>query len=175
MALHQYTLFFIPRPSLLNRYGEIPPQIEHNAEDWKAYWEQTTDFEDKPEFEDAFSSDWWSGITVSLEDVLPFLEKFGSVQDWTKNSEGFRKYGESSGHDITVCYDEKTRILEDFSCRLDIGQLNGSIVSAVMEIARTFDCLLMNSKAEVFEADIDELLTRIKRSVGFSTGPGAVL
>ncbi|MGV3612498.1 MAG: hypothetical protein ACO1N0_16185 [Fluviicola sp.] len=164
MALYQYTLFFIPKVALLGRYGELPVQLEHNAEAWKEYWEQTKDFEDEPEFEDAFSIAWWKGSTIHVDEVLPFAEKFGGVQDWTKNSEGFRKYGESSTHDITVGYHEITRILEDLSCRLDIGQLNESILKTVIEIALTFDCLLMNSKAEVFEADVNELLKRIKDS-----------
>lgn len=164
MALYQYILFFIPRTALLERYGEIPAQLEHNAEAWEEYWEQTENFEDEPEFEDAFSIAWWNGSTILAEEVLPFAEKFGALEDWTKSSEGFRKYGSSSTHDITVGYDEKTRALEDFSCRLDVGQLNESILKTVIEIARKFDCLLMNSKAEVFEADINELLKRIKDS-----------
>ena len=167
MALHQYTLFFIPRLALLERYGKIPAQLEHNAEGWADYWEKTEDFEDEPEFEDAFSINWWSGMKFQFESAKPFLEKFGAVQDWTKNSEGFRKYGESSGHDISAGYNEETRIIEELSCRLDVGNLNETILSTVKELAQAFDCLLMNSKAEVFEADAKEIVERIKNSNTF--------
>lgn len=163
MAIWQYSLFFIPRSALLTRYGEIPAQLEHNAEGWADYWKNTAN-EQEPEFEDAFNTNWWSERTIYVDQILPFLERFGTVQEWTKDAEDFRKYGDSSEHDITVVYSEQTKVIEELSCRLDISQLNDHILSTVTEIARCFDCLLMNSKAEVFEANVNKLFDHIKAS-----------
>jgi hypothetical protein len=162
MAIWQYNIYFLPRQSLINKFGKIPFQLKVNNEGWENYLNTTTDVDD--EFEDAFTINWWADIKISLQILTPFLLKFGEIQEWTRNSEGLRRFGNTSTNDICACFDEKTEYIQELNCRLDLGRLDTKIIEIVFEIAAKFNCLLMDKQARLFEPNMKELIGNIEKS-----------
>jgi hypothetical protein len=112
---------------------------------WSDYI-QNADLDTEPDFEDALTIHWWLDLNINLEDILPLLKTFGDIQSWTQNADGLRNFGNREMNDISVCFDNTTKIVEEISCRLDLRQLDKDFIDKVLSLATRFDCLLMDSQ-----------------------------
>jgi hypothetical protein len=143
MAIWQFNIYFIPRQTLLEKYGQVPTQLD---------------------FEDALSGYWWLNLNLDISKIYPLLQQFGDLQEWTLNSDGLRSFGNDDANTISVCYDSKTDRVEDLSCRIDLRQIEKIFVDKIFSVAMQFDCLLMDSKGALFQPIITSLVARIKDS-----------
>ena len=163
MAIWQFLIYFIPRQALIDKYGEVPKQLEMNQDGWSDYYEKF-DLEKEPEFEDAMTIQWWLKLNYNFKDILPTLQQFGELQDWTADSKGFRKYGSPETNDISVCFDPDTKEVQELSCRLDVSNIDQGIIEKILSIGRRYDCLLMDSQGRLYEPTIKNLVEHIKIS-----------
>jgi hypothetical protein len=172
VATWQFTIYLIPRTSLLNKYGEIPLQLQIDYENWSNYI-QNSDLDNEPEFEDALTVHWWLDINLFTDKFLPLLKPFGDLEQWTEKAEGLRKFGDSDTNDVTICFDSNTNQIQDLSCRLDLRQLENLFIDNVLNLANHFDCKLMDKQGRLFEANRYALLKAIKLSNAyrFVNGP----
>lgn len=171
MAIWQFKFEFIPEISVIRKYGSVPDQLSVNHEGWERHV-STGDWEAGPDFEDAFTEPWWLPLNVDVTDVFPFLETMGQVQQWTANSEGFRKFGEASLNDIAVSYNEKN-IVEDLGARLDLRSIDQQFLTKAFLLATHFGCLLMDRQARLFKPDYPsfEKIMKLSNSFRFVSGP----
>lgn len=66
----------IPKSSLIERYGQIPEQLEINTQAWKDYWEKkSSDNSIKPDWEDALTINWWENVPASVDKISSELDK----------------------------------------------------------------------------------------------------
>ena len=107
---------------------------------------------------------WWLDLNINLEDILPLLKTFGDIQSWTQNADGLRNFGNREMNDISVCFDNTTKIVEEISCRLDLRQLDKDFIDKVLSLATRFDCLLMDSQGRLYKPSIEALFDTIKLS-----------
>ena len=143
MAIWQFNIYFIPRQTLLDKYGQLPTELE---------------------FEDALTIHWWLNLNLDTNKILPLLHQFGDMQEWTSRTEGLRSFGDTKANDISICYDNKTDKVEEISCRLDLRSIDKHFVDKVFSIARQFDCLLMDVKGRLFQPSVAELADSIQLS-----------
>lgn len=129
MAIWQFNIYFIPKQTLLDKYGQVKSELD---------------------FEEALKIPWWLNLDLDTHKLLPLLQQFGELQDWTTRTEGLRSFGNTEANDISVCYDNKRDKVEELSCRLDLRQVDKSFIDKVFSIATKFDCLLMDSKGRLF-------------------------
>src|SRR5206468_5305894 len=106
VAIWQFHIYFIPRQSLFDKYGHVPTQLEMNKEGWEDYIE-SGDLDKEPEFEDALSISWWSTLNLDIKELLPTLQQFGQLQEWTARTEGLRSFGDTETNDISVSFDDQ--------------------------------------------------------------------
>jgi hypothetical protein len=163
MAIWQFHIYFIPRQSLLNKYGRVPTQLMIDKEGWNDY-SQNSDLEKETNFEDAFTISWWIDLNINLDDFLPLLKIFGDIQSWTQGSDGLRSFGDTNTNDITVCFNDTTKIIEEVSSRLDLRQLDKSFIDKILSLATQFDCLLMDRQGRLYQPSVAALLDSIKLS-----------
>ena len=163
MAIWQFNIYFIPRQSLLDRYGHIPTQLEMNKEGWND-WIETGEFEKEPEFEDAMTIDWWLNLNLDVNKLLPTLQQFGELQEWTRESKGSRRFGDDETNDISVCFDHETKKVQTLSCRLDLREIDKSFINKALSLATRFDCLFMDTEGELYEPTLENLADAIQFS-----------
>lgn len=163
MAIWQFNIYFIPRQSLLDKYQHIPAQLEINKESWSDYI-SNSDLDNEPEFEDAFTIHWWLNLNLDINDLLPLIQLFGDLQEWTARTEGLRSFGDVETNDISVCIDHKTNKVQELNCRLDLRQINKDFVDKALSLATQFDCLLMDKQGRLFQPTIAALVDTIQLS-----------
>jgi len=172
MAIWQFHIYLIPKPSLLQKYNSIPDSLEIKTEEWEDYTQNITTNEDVP-FEDAMTIQWWKPLNLNFEALLPMVQPFGDVQEWTKTSNGLKKFGDAEGSDISVSYDTQTNIVEEVSCRIDVRADNLFYINQLLSLADRFDCMLMDSNGELYLPTINKLMEKIRASNAyrFATDP----
>ena len=143
MAIWQFNIYFIPRQTLLDKYGQVPTELE---------------------YDDAMTISWWLNLNLDTNELMPLLQQFGDLQEWTSRIEGLRSFGDTEANDISICYDNKTNKVEELSCRLDLRQIDKKFIDRVFSIATQFDCLLMDSKGGLFQPSVDTLADSIQLS-----------
>ncbi|MFL5740422.1 MAG: hypothetical protein ACJ75B_09415 [Flavisolibacter sp.] len=163
MAIWQFRIYFIPRLSLFDKYGQVPTQLEMNKEGWKDYIE-SGDLDKEPEFEDALSISWWSTLNLDIKELLPTLQQFGELQEWTARTEGLRSFGDTETNDISVSFDHQTHKVQELSCRLDLRQIDKGFINRFLSLATRHDCLLMDSQGRLYEPTVEKLFDTIQLS-----------
>ena len=163
MAIWQFHIYFIPKKSLLNKYGQVPTQLAVDKESWNDYF-QNSDLDKETEFEDALTIHWWLDLNIKLDNFLPLLKTFGDIQSWTQNSDGLRSFGDADTNDISVCFNDSTIIVEEVSCRLDLRQLDKNFIDKALSLATQFDCLLMDRQGRLYQPSMVALFDTIKQS-----------
>lgn len=163
MAIWQFHIYLIPQKSLLNKYGQVPAQLVMDKDGWSDYM-QNADLDTEPDFEDALTIRWWLDLNINFDNILPLLKTFGDIQSWTQNSNGLRSFGDTDTNDISVCFNDTTKIVEEVSCRLDLRQLDKNFIDKVLSLATQFDCLLMDRQGRLYQPSLVELLDTIKLS-----------
>lgn len=163
MAIWQFHIYLIPQQSLLNKFGQIPTQLVMNKDGWSDYI-QNADLDTEPEFEDALTVHWWLDLNITLDNILPLLKTFGDIQSWTQNTDGLKSFGDTDTNDISVCFKDTTKIVEEISCRLDLRQLDKGFMDKVLSLATQFECLLMDRQGRLYQPSIIALFDTIKLS-----------
>lgn len=143
MAIWQFNIYFIPRQTLFDIYGEVLTELE---------------------YEEALSIPWWINLHVNVGNLLPLLQQFGELQEWTSEINGLRSFGDDETNDISVSYNKRTEMVDDLSCRLDLRKIDRDFIAKVFSIATHFDCLLMDCKGKLFQPLIEELSESIQLS-----------
>jgi len=163
MAIWQFHIYLIPKQSLLQKYNTIPDTLEIKTEDWEDFTENFSVYEGVP-FEDAMTIHWWKPLNLSFDALLPIVQSFGDLQEWTKTCDGLKQFGDTEGPDICVSYEPQTNIVEEVSCRIDVRADTLFHINQLLSLAGQFDCLLMDSKGSLYSPTIDNLMEKIKAS-----------
>ena len=163
MAIWQFHIYLVPKKSLLYKYGQVPTQLVMDKDGWSDYI-QNADLDTEPDFEDALTIHWWLDLNINFDNILPLLKTFGGIQSWTQNADGLRSFGNTETNDISVCFDDTTKIVEEISCRLDLQQLDKSFIYKVLSLATQFECLLMDRQGRLYQPSIEAMFDTIKLS-----------
>ncbi len=143
MAIWQYHLRIIPKYYLKN--------ISHNLLLPSNTTEHQQDFHDTVNSESDLSPSYWLDSKVDVHLLFPLLEKIGPVQEWTKNADGFRAFGDSSANDIAVDFNSNSNVIEELACRVNLMIIDKNFIDNIVSIALQFDCLFLDNKARLFE------------------------
>ena len=73
-------------------------------------------------------------------------------------------FGNTDTNDISVCFNDTTKVVEEISCRLDLRQFDKSFIDKVLSLAAQFECLLMDRQGRLYQPSIEGLFDTIKLS-----------
>ena len=125
---------------------------------------QNGELDNEPDFEDAMTIQWWLNTHINIKELLPALQQFSELQQWTVRTNGLRSFGDAETNDLSVCFDHQTNQVQELSCRLDLRQIDKSFVEKALILAIRFDCLLMDRQGGLYEPTIENLVDKIQRS-----------
>ena len=148
---------------MIDNFGHVPTELEMNKESWDGYIENVN-FDEEPNFEDALSISWWTNLNLYINGLLPTLQQFGVLQEWTAKIDGLRSFGNTETNDICVSFDHQTNKVQELSCRLDLREIDKGFVGMCLSLARRFDCLLMNRQGSLYEPTVENLANKIEQS-----------
>jgi hypothetical protein len=165
MAINQYNISLIPRQSIIEKYGELPTQlfIDHDA--WQRHFD-TKDFDSEYDFEDAQTINWWRDRNVVFKDIELYIDSFTKPIEWSKNSTDSKSYGDNSTNDFFIGLTNEIHI-DEFSCRIDVSNLDQNFINHILVLTKRLDCLLMDKKGNLFEPTFEKLVENIRKSNSF--------
>ncbi|MCO5945344.1 hypothetical protein [Mucilaginibacter flavidus] len=164
MAIWQFNINFIPRKSLINKYGYIPEQLEINSGAWEEYF-KNSNLDEEYDFEDAHTIRWWLDLKVSTDDLYPLIKEGNTLNERT--IPGLMNFGNVDTNHIDVCFDENTNQVEELSCRVDLREVDKVFVNKIFALAECFNCLLMDRQGRLFEPTKSAFINAIKLSDAF--------
>ena len=165
MAIYQYNIEFIPRKSILDKYGEIPNRLYIDHDALKDHLEKDN-LESNYDFDDAFTIRWWEERKILFSEIEPTIISFEKPVEWLKDSADLRRYGNEATNDLTFVLTEDG-LIEDFGCRINISILDKNFIDNIFTLAKQIDCLLIDRKGNLFEPTYDKLFENIKQSNSF--------
>jgi hypothetical protein len=131
--------------------------MEINAECWKEYI-QNGDLDKAPDFEDALTINWWKNLSLDISSLYSALMQFCELHEWTRQGDSLISFGDLDTNDISVCFNHETNFVEEFSCRLDLRNIDKHFVSNILSLASQLDCMVMDKKGRLFEPTIENIL-----------------
>lgn len=140
MAIWQFSIIFIPRKNLLNRYGEIPKTIDEEIL-WKENLEEGVD------------------LPSNFEDVLNCLGTKKKLK-WTLECYNWGDY--DNGTHISIDFQNKDKISVD--ARFHVAEWNEEFVKIVLEFAVLCDCVLLTKNENIIKPELDLFIEEMKNS-----------
>jgi hypothetical protein len=140
MAIWQFSIDFIPRKNLINRFGEIPKTIDDEIL-WKVNLE----------------------VGVNLpNDYESFLNSLGEKEQlkWTEESYNWGDY--NNGTHLTISFNRQNQVA--IFCRFHVGDWNESFAKVVLEFAKLCDCLLLTKNRNIIEPELNLFIGEVKSS-----------
>jgi len=140
MAIWQFSVDFIPRKNLIQRFGKILKTIDDEVL-WKENLEEGVD------------------LPNNYENFLNCLGEREKLK-WTQKSFNWGDY--DNGTHITINCENENKI--SVFCRFHVGEWDESFVNTVLEFADLCDCVLLTKNETVIEPKIDLFIEEVKNS-----------
>ncbi len=152
MAIYQYNIELIPRQSIIEEFRLIPNEIIITDE--------------------SIINLWWRERKLPYYKIETNIYSFSKQIEWSKNSNDLKQFGDNESNDISIEL-TKDSIIERFSCRFDLRELNRQYINNIFNLAIQLDCLIADIKGNLFEPTMSNLLDNIKlsNSLLFVTNP----
>jgi hypothetical protein len=141
MAVWQFTLHLIPRPKVVECFGDIPTHLDPDL--WEGMDLGSWDTHLLPE-----------GHAALLDTVLPRMEEHwcGTVTAW----------GSYDGNIVEVARED--HCIEWFLVRIDLREAHPRFLSVICEISSLSDCYLLTEDRRLIPPQVDGLLVELKQS-----------
>lgn len=140
MAIWQFSVDFIPRKNLIERFGEIPRNI-HEEILWKENLEESV------------------YLPNNYEDCLHKLGEKEQLK-WTYKSFNWGDY--DNGTHITITFNDSNKA--SVFCRFHVGEWNEKFAKTVLEFAKICDCVLLTKNRNIIEPALDLFIKDMKNS-----------
>jgi hypothetical protein len=148
MAIWQWTICMVPKPAIINQFGEVPQQINLDSFEEVNWWKELSE----KELVNFFSS------------ILPDYP-----QPWAQFCQS---WGSDNEDRITLGIDKD--VVEDIEVRVDLRDLNINLLRSLISYCQRNNFLFYTIDTGVFiEPDFDLLLQTIlnSRKMGYIENP----
>ena len=140
MAIWQFSIVFIPRKNLINRFGEIPKNIDDEV-----LWKENLE----------------GGVELpnNYEDFLSCLGLKEKLK-WTPECYNWGDY--DNGTHISIDFQDRNKISVD--ARFHVGEWDENFAIVVLEFAKMCDCVLLTNNDNIIEPKLDLFIEEMKNS-----------
>ena len=139
MAIWQFSVEFIPRKNLIERFGKIPETIDEEIL-CKENLEEGVEL--PPDYESFLS-------TLGEKEHLHWVDNL----NWGNYDHGTH---------ITIDHREENKVT--VFARFDVGNLNELFIKTVLEFAEMCDCVLLTKNENIIEPVLDLFIEELKNS-----------
>lgn len=181
MAIYQYRIQVIPEKSVLVKYGSIPEKLYINRKGWSefhnsqeyydamdAFINNDVDIDIKPDFEDAYTFNWWENIKIDKTELVYTIDNLISRRYSPSEHEGWISWKSENedieDHDAYLEFDENNYI-KKFSFRTDIRHKTNRFISNIVKICKKHDLLLMDDSTGILsKPDFKDINMNVMKS-----------
>jgi hypothetical protein len=165
MAIWQFSVEVIPREAVLENYGEVPKQLFIDKAAWQKFRDSITPDNpfDKPDFEDAFTIEWWENSKINKSDIFPFLDIYLERTEWGDGQKS-QHWGNSQTNDVGIYLHEESGRIIDFGFRIDLRADFTQFLATMLKLCESLDCLIMDKRGNIAEPIFDTICDLINDS-----------
>jgi len=165
MAIYQFLTYIIPKKSIIQKFGEVPTELEIKHAEWEKFWNNFTgDIDDdiEPEFEDAKTIKWWKNKRIKIQELRAKIDEIIPRSSWSDNSWEIKT--SKIDHDLSIDWNEKGNYIEEFQFRTDLGDTSLIFLNKMLKLCLENEWILMDEKGRLCEPKIEDLIKLIKGS-----------
>lgn len=173
MAIYQFWLTVVPRQGVLRKFGVVPEKLVVNYPERKVHFELEKEglLEGSDVFTDALLQDWWSFFEIQPIEIPHRLDRFlgiGKQSEYVQGSFFWKRYvfGEVD-NDAHIDMNTQTGKIESFIFRADLREENLKFLQEMVEMAKVYDWLLMDSNGNLANPNLKEVLELVRKSNAF--------
>lgn len=167
MAIYQFQMTVIPKKGVLEKYGRIPEKLKINYEERKRHYNLKEEglLDEDDHFEDALTQDWWSSTNILPIEIIHQIDKKVKRAHYSKDTHiSWKFYSQEVDNDAYMLVSEETGKIEELVFRADLREVKWTFLREMIELAATYDWLLMDVKGNLVFPKRKEVGKLIKKS-----------
>lgn len=168
MAIYQFKLNLIPEKGIIEKLGIIPQKLEINFEERKEryYLKEDNLLESSDLFRDALSLNWWESVDILPTEIIYYISKLFPTRVKKNPNSYYWKYysGNNIDHDAFLILDKQFEKIEELQFRADLRENDLVFLNQIIEIAKKYNCLLMDVKGNLIRPEQKEVYRLITLS-----------
>lgn len=181
MAIYQLRLNLIPREGVTNKFGFIPTKlsVNHKERTDHYYLEKDNLLESTDFFTDALTINFWNSIEILPTEIIYYISKLfprkpvESRLDYYYWKHYKRTIDTEIDHDASLILNKETGKIKELYFRADLRENGLEFLNTFIEIAKKYDCLLMDFQGNLAVPEQKEIyrLAKTSNSYKFLTNP----
>lgn len=165
MAIYQLNL--IPRKGILQEFGFAPNQLNINIQerDDHYYFEKDKLLDSTDFFLDALTINFWDSVHIIPMEIIYYINKLFPRKPLESQSDYYywKHYKNTVDNDAALILNEKSGIKELYF-RADLRENGLEFLNNFVDIAKKYDCLLMDVKGNLVAPEQEQVYKLIKLS-----------
>jgi hypothetical protein len=167
MAIWQFYLKIIPRKGIIEKLGFVPEKIKSfiDKDGFRQYSILTKDSTIEEVFAD---QNCWDSTVVEPMKIIQQIDQYVKRTTYHEKNDfsfSWKTYiRDVIDNDADLDMNEQTGKIEAFSFRADLRDKSLIFLKQMVELAKLYDCLLLDAKGNIVEADIKDVIALIKVS-----------
>ncbi|RAK69955.1 hypothetical protein [Hymenobacter edaphi] len=178
MAIWQYRLTALPAAGIRRRCGHLPARLFIDHEARKQHWAAPpADSLAAPAIDDAYTTDWWEGVSVVGAPVAAQIDQLIQRAAWSKPESWSWKGNEDhqQDHDCWISVRPNAHTIEEFQFRTDLRDVSkaAAFLLPMLGLCQQYDLLVLDAQGRLMPPDLAAVYPSIKESsaVRFLTSP----
>lgn len=178
MATYQFRLNLIPQEGIINEFGFIPNKLNINLQERKEiYYLENDNLLDSNDFlTDALTIKFWNSIEILPAEIIYYISKLFPRKPLKNQSDYYWKHYKTGAiikidHDASLILNKENGKIKELYFRADLREDGLEFLNKFIEIAKKYDCLLMDFQGNLVVPDQREVykLVQLSNSYKFLT------
>jgi hypothetical protein len=181
MAIYQFRLNLLPRKGVINEFGFIPNKLNINLQERNNhyYLEKDNLLESTDFFIDALTIKFWDSAEIFPAEIIYYINKLfprkplESRSDYHYWKHYKRTINTEIDHDASLILNKENGKIKELHFRADLREDGLEFLNKFIEIAKKYDCLLMDFQGNLVTPEQKEVykLAKLSNSYKFLTNP----
>lgn len=181
MAIYQFRLNLLPRKGVINEFGFIPNKLNINLQERNNhyYLEKDNLLESTDFFIDALTIKFWDSAEIFPAEIIYYINKLfprkplGSRSDYHYWKHYKRTINTEIDHDASLILNKENGKIKELHFRADLREDGLEFLNKFIEIAKKYDCLLMDLQGNLVTPEQKEVykLAKLSNNYKFLTNP----
>jgi len=172
MAIYQFRLNLIPRKGIINEFGFIPNKLNINLQEREEHYHLSEDnlLEPNDFFIDALTIKFWNSVDILPTEIIYYINKLFPRKPLESKSDYYywKHYkttiNSTIDHDASLILNKENGKIKELHFRADLRENGLEFLNKFIEIAKKYDCLLMDIQGNLVIPEQKEVYKLAKLS-----------
>ncbi|MDQ0595289.1 hypothetical protein QFZ37_003658 [Chryseobacterium ginsenosidimutans] len=172
MAIYQFRLNLIPRKGVINEFGFVPNKLNINIQERNDhyYLEKDKLLDSSDFFVDALTIKFWDSVNILPTEIIYYISKLFPRKPIESKSDYYywKHYKKtldiSIDHDASLTLSKENGKIKQLYFRADLRENGLEFLNKFIEIAKKYDCLLMDLNGNLIVPEQKEVYKLVKFS-----------